>query len=97
VVFAIRAAFAFLDIRDREPVLLTGGAMRAGIVAQLLAEALGRPVRPLGLRSASAVGAALLAGRGVGLDVDPERHAGPLLEPCTDPALEAAFDRWSTA
>ncbi|HET6392329.1 MAG TPA: FGGY family carbohydrate kinase [Blastococcus sp.] len=97
VVFAIRAAFELLDMRDQEPVLLTGGAMRAGLVAQLLAEALGRPVRPLGLRSASAVGAALLAGRGVGLDVDPERHAGPLLEPCTDPALEAAFDRWSTA
>ncbi|SFE66353.1 FGGY family carbohydrate kinase [Blastococcus tunisiensis] len=97
VVFAIRAAFDLLDLTDRAPVLLTGGATRSGVLTQLLADALGRPVRPLGLRSASAVGAALLAGRGVGLDVDPERDAGPLVEPCGDTALEAAFARWSAA
>jgi xylulokinase len=95
VVFAIRAAFELLDLRDRAPVLFTGGATRSGIVAQLLADVLERPVRPLGLRSASAVGAALLAGHGVGLDVDPERDAGPLVEPCGDPALEQALARWS--
>jgi xylulokinase len=97
VVFAIRAAFDLLDIRDRETVLLTGGAARSGILTQLLADVLGRPVRPLGLRSASAVGAALLAGRGVGLDVDPVREEGPLVEPYGEPALERAFDRWSAA
>jgi xylulokinase len=97
VVFAIRAGFELLDVRDREPVLITGGATRSGLVAQLLADVLERPVRPLGLRSASAVGAALLAGRGVGLDVDPERGAGPLVEPLADPELEGALARWSAA
>jgi xylulokinase len=97
VVFAIRAAFDLLDITDREPVLLTGGATRAGIVAQLLADVLERPVRPLGRRSASAVGAARLAGLGVDLDVDPERDAGSLVEPRSDPALEQARARWSAA
>ncbi|UOY01334.1 FGGY family carbohydrate kinase [Blastococcus sp. PRF04-17] len=95
VVFAVRAAFDLLDVTDREPVLLTGGAARSGILTQLLADALGLPVRPLGLRSASAVGAALLAGRGVGLDVDPERQEGPLVEPSGEAHLEEAFARWS--
>jgi xylulokinase len=95
VVFAIRAAFELLDIADREPVVLTGGAARSGILTQLLADALGRPVRPLRLRSASAVGAALLAGRGVGLDVDPVQEEGPLVEPYGESDLERAFARWS--
>lgn len=95
VVFAVRAAFDLLDVADRGPVLLTGGAARSGILTQLLADALGRPVRPLGLRSASAVGAALLAGQAVGLDVDPEREEGPLVEPYGETHLEQAFARWS--
>jgi xylulokinase len=95
VVFAIRAAFDLLDITDREPVLLTGGAARSGILTQLLADALGHPVRPLPLRSASAVGAALLAGRGLRLDVDPAQEEGPLVEPYGETHLEQAFARWS--
>ena len=97
VVFAVRAAFDLLDTPGGEPVLLTGGATRSGTLTQLLADVLGRPVRPLGLRSASAVGAALVAGRGVGLDVDPVRGEGPLVEPSGEPALERAFRRWSAA
>ena len=95
--FAVRAAFDLLDIPGGEPVLLTGGATRSGTLTQLLADVLGRPVRPLGLRSASAVGAALVAGRGVGLDVDPVRGEGALVEPSGEPALERAFRRWSAA
>ncbi|WP_116452622.1 FGGY family carbohydrate kinase [Blastococcus litoris] len=95
VVFAIRAAFDLLDVTDHAAVLLTGGAARSGILTQLLADALGRPVRPLGLRSASAVGAALLAGRGVGLDVDPAREEGPLVEPYGETHLEQAYARWA--
>ena len=48
----------------------------------------------LRLRSASAVGAAVLAGRGVGLDVVPRRETGPLIEPRPDPELRAAVERW---
>ncbi|SOD93452.1 FGGY family carbohydrate kinase [Blastococcus haudaquaticus] len=95
VAFAVRAALALLDVAADDPLLVTGGATRSGVVPQVLADVLGRPVRPLGLRSASAVGAALLAGRGVGLEVDPEREAGPLVEPRGDTDLEAAFARWS--
>ena len=95
VAFAIRAAAALLDVPENDPVLLTGGATRSGTVAQLLADVLGRPVRALGLRSASAVGAALLAGRGAGVEVAPRRDAGPVLEPRPDVGLAEALDRWS--
>jgi xylulokinase len=95
VLFAIRAAVGLLDVPESEPVLLTGGAARSGAVVQLLADVLGRPVRSLRLRSASAVGAAVLAGRGVGLDVEPQRGAGPLVEPRPVPALADAAGRWA--
>jgi xylulokinase len=93
--FAVAAAFALLDVpADTAPVVLTGGGARATVVQQLLADVLRRPVRHLRLRSASAVGAALLAGRGTGLDVVPERDVGPLVEPRQVVELERAADRW---
>jgi xylulokinase len=46
-----------------------------------MADALRLPVRHLRLRSASAIGAAVLAGRGTGLDVEPRRETGPVIEP----------------
>lgn len=95
VVFAVRAASELLADSGQEPVLLTGGATRSGVVVQLFADVLDRPVRALRLRSASAVGAAMLAGRGVGLDVAPQRSAGPLVEPAPAPGLAAALARWS--
>jgi xylulokinase len=51
-------------------VLLTGGGGRSAVVQEVLAAELGRPVRHLPLRSASAAGAALLAAEGAGLAVD---------------------------
>ncbi|CAA9220855.1 MAG: Putative xylulose kinase [uncultured Blastococcus sp.] len=95
VAFAVRAAFDLVDVPDDDPVLLTGGAARSGVVVQLLADVLGRAVRPLGLRSASAVGAAVLAGRGVDVAVAPRREDGALLEPRPDDGLAAARHRWS--
>ena len=93
--FAVAAAFELLDVpADTAPVVLTGGGARATVVQQLLADVLRRPVRHLRLRSASAVGAALLAGRGTGLDVVPERDVGPLVDPRQEPELERAADRW---
>jgi len=56
--------------RDAE-VVVTGGGTREPLVRELLADALGRPVRRVGLRSATAVGAALLAARGTGDPVEP--------------------------
>jgi xylulokinase len=52
-------------------------------------------VRHLGLRSASAIGAAVLAARGVGADVEPQRRPGPLVEPRPDSRLADAARRWS--
>ena len=93
--FAIAAAFQLLDVPDgREPVVLTGGGARATVVQQLLADVLHRPVRHLRLRSASAAGAAVLAGRGTGLDVVPSREAGPVVEPRASPELAGAAERW---
>ena len=82
VVRAIGAAAGLLDAPDRgAPVLLTGGGARAAVVQQLLADELGRPVRHLRLRSASAVGAALLAARAAEADVVPRRSYGPVIDP----------------
>jgi xylulokinase len=82
VVSAVGSAFALLQPPDDgAPVVLTGGGARSPLVQQLLADVLGRPVRHVRVRSASAVGAALLAARGIGVDVVPRWGAGPLVEP----------------
>ncbi len=95
VVVAVGAGAELLDAPDvGAPVVLPGGGGRSAVVQQLLADVLRRPVRQVRLRSASAVGAAVLAGRGVGLDVVPQRDPGPLLEPRPDAGLDAARGRW---
>lgn len=95
VVFAVRAAFDLLDVPDGAPVVLSGGGTRSPVVRQLLADVLGRPVNHLPLRSASATGAAKLAGRGVGLDVVPPPRPGAPVVPRRSPELAAAAERWS--
>ena len=98
VVFAVAAAWQLLDVPDDgAPVVLTGGGARSDVVAQLLADVLGRPVRYLRLRSASAIGAAVLAGRGTGADVVPRRRPDPDRDPRPAPELADAMDRWRTA
>jgi xylulokinase len=94
VLLAVAAAAELLPGDDGGPVLLTGGGGRSAVVRQLLADLLGRPVRHLALRSASAVGAALLAAEGAGLEVAVREEPGPLTEPRSDPELAAAAERW---
>lgn len=102
----LRAAFeayAFMVRRGLEvlgspagPLVLSGGGARGPWVRQLLADVLGRPVSYVALRSASAVGAAALAARGVGVEL-----AVPATVVRTDPSgsavrdgLDEAYVRW---
>jgi xylulokinase len=92
VVFAVAAAAELLG--GEGPVVLTGGGGRAAVVQQLLADVLAVPVRFLPIRSASAVGAALLAARGTGTEVATGQQPGRPVEPRPVPELAAARDRW---
>jgi len=102
----LRAAFeayAFTVRRGLEvlgspagPLVLSGGGGRGPWVRQLLADVLGRPVSYVALRSASAVGAAALAARG--MDVELAVSATVVR---TDPSgsavqdgLDEAYVRW---
>jgi xylulokinase len=95
VTFAVAAAARSLGGDDGSPLVVTGGAARAPEVQQVLADVIDRPVRHLGMRSASAIGAAVLAARGVGAEVEPQRRRGPLVEPRADPRLADAARRWA--
>jgi xylulokinase len=96
VAFSIGAAFDLLDVpAGNDPVVLTGGGARSAVVQQLLADVLRRPVSHLALRSASAIGAAVVAGRGVGVDVVPEVAAGAVVTPRSDADLRAAAGSWA--
>jgi xylulokinase len=96
VAFAIGAAFELLDLPEGgDPVVLTGGGARTPVVRQLLADVLRRPVRYLPLRSASAIGAAVLAGRGIGLDVVPAAVAAAEVHPQPDVDLREAAAHWA--
>jgi xylulokinase len=95
VAFAVAAGARTLGGGDGAPVVLTGGAARAPEVQQVLADVLDRPVRHLRQRSASAIGAAVLAARGVGADVEPQRRPGPVVDPRPDPRLAVAARRWA--
>ena len=98
VAFAVGAAFRLLDVpEDDGAVVLTGGGARPPVVRQLLADVLRRPVRHLPLRSASAIGAAVLAGRGVGADVARHGTGGEVIDPRPDANLRGAADRWARA
>ncbi|MGY1837999.1 MULTISPECIES: FGGY family carbohydrate kinase [unclassified Modestobacter] len=99
VLFAVGAALDLLDAPpdDRQPVVLTGGGARDAGLQQLLADVLARPVQHVQVRSASAEGAAVLAGRGVGLELTPRRVRGPVVGPRAVPQLRAARERWTAA
>jgi xylulokinase len=95
VAFAVAAALRLLGPVGDERVVVTGGGARDPRVLQLLADVLGRPVRRLPLRSASAVGAAMLAARGAGMDVLPAAPPEPPVEPRPGAPMAAAAERWA--
>lgn len=96
VLFAIRRGMELLGeaVGGTGVVTLSGGGWRSPVVCQLAADVLGRPVQRLDVRSASAAGAAMLAARGVGDDVEPDRTAGELVEPAPAARMDAAYRTW---
>ena len=71
VVWALGRTARLLGDAGSGEVVLTGGGGRAPLVRELLAAELDRPVTWRPVRSASATGAALLAARGVRLELSP--------------------------
>ena len=96
VLFAVRRGMELLggSVTTASPVTLSGGGWRSALLCRLAADVLGRPVQRLDVRSASATGAALLAARGVGDDMTPERTMGEPIEPTVDDDLDARYRRW---
>jgi xylulokinase len=97
VLFAIRRSTELLGpgTGAAEPVVtLSGGGWRAPLLVQLIADLLDRPTRRVRLRSASAVGAAMVAARCVGAELPVERSIDPPSEPRENPELHDAYRRW---
>ncbi len=92
MVFTIRRGVEVL-VGTRPQVRVTGGGARNPVVAQMLAAALGATVTVVPERSASALGAAMLAAAGVGALFTAE-VGGLLYEPVAAPELEGAYARW---
>lgn len=93
VLFAVRRG---LDLLGAQPptMRLTGGGGRNPVVAQLLADVTGAVIARVPDRSASALGAARLAGQACGIPVPPLPARGPQYSPAADPALAAAYELW---
>jgi xylulokinase len=95
--FTIRRGLEVIGAPDG-PVLLAGGGGRAPFVRQLTADVLDRPVAYVALRSVSGVGAAVLAARGVGVDLEvPTTLVEVEPSPAERGALDAAYARWVAA
>lgn len=94
MVFTVRHAVELIG-GGGKPVRLTGGAVRQRLVPQLLADLLASPVHIVTLRSPSAVGAALLAARGIDVTI-PTGYRPPTEDVAPRPAagLDEAYARW---
>lgn len=97
VVFAIRRSVELLGYRDSTgspPVTLSGGGWRSDLLCRLAADALGRPVRRVDVRSSSATGAAMLAARAAGVETRPAAPAGAPLQPSTPAEVDVRYRQW---
>jgi xylulokinase len=97
VVFSLRACLELIEGLGApvEQVVASGGGTRHPLWLHLMADIFDRPVTVSGLSEASAAGAALLAGMGVGIYADAasawERTEGERVTP--DPARVEGYDR----
>lgn len=92
--FSVRLAREILG--DHGPVVLTGGGSRDPFVRQLVADVLDRPADVVGMRSATAIGAAVVAARGLGERIAPRADVARV-EPRGGEPLADAYDRWRDA
>lgn len=90
--FLVRRAVGLLAPSPQR-IWLIGGGAREGWVQQLVADTLRRPVTRVELRSAAALGAALLSA-GTGVNVPLTQRT---IEPRDLPALEEAYTAWHAA
>ncbi|MGB5951036.1 MAG: FGGY family carbohydrate kinase, partial [Ornithinimicrobium sp.] len=96
VAFTLARAISLLD-DDGDVIRLTGGGARQPLIPQLLSDITQRQVEVIQLRSPSALGAALLAARGVGQSIPIDPHQGSVtLDPQEPGHLTEAFDLWDT-
>ena len=93
MVFSMRRGVELLD-RPFRSVRMSGGGARPPVVPQMLADLLGVPVSVMPDRSASAIGAAMLAAAGVGQQVPVTRAGDVLHDPVAAPELEGAYELW---
>ena len=93
--FTVRRGMETFD-DHKGPVMLCGGGVREPWVRQLLADVLGRTLTYVPLRSASAVGAAVLAARGVGAHLPVVADVVDV-EPSGRPMPQEAYTHWRTA
>lgn len=92
--FTIRLGVEMLGGAQKQ-VLLSGGGARDPWVRQLIADVLQQPVRYVQLRSASSVGAAVLAARGVGVSLPVPATVVEVTPGSGDTAaLDSAYQRW---
>jgi xylulokinase len=93
MVFAVaRGVEVLAGSRDR--IRMTGGGARNPVVVQALADLLGARVDVLPDRSASAIGAAMLAAAGVGRSLPVAGDPPTTYEPQVNPALRSAYEQW---
>ncbi|MGI9155045.1 MAG: FGGY family carbohydrate kinase [Marmoricola sp.] len=93
--FTIRRGLEALNLAA-QTIVLTGGGAREPWVRQLIGDVLGQPLRYVPVRSASAIGAAALAARGVGESLTVATDVLDVL-PAAEPRMEAAYASWLAA
>lgn len=97
VLFSIRRGLELLGTQaspGSSELTLSGGGWRSPLLVQLAADVLGRPVRRIAVRSASAVGAAMLAARCAGAELTVDRFVDPPVDPTASVELEDRYLRW---
>jgi xylulokinase len=94
--FSVRRGLELLGVGDAE-IVVSGGGGRDPWVRELLATVLGRELRYVALRSASAVGAAMLAARCVGTSIPVAAELVTVAPGSSAGQLDAAYDDWVAA